>query len=88
MLNQISGDFIFGDVMRKFNYLVNLEDRERLRETDPDYYTEILEYERLLSDRGYTIPQCSDKDMDTTVQMLLTTRQLTALPSQTSETGE
>ena len=88
LLNRISGDFIFGDVMRKFNYLVNLEDRERLREADPGYFAEIEEYERMLQSRGYTIPRCSDKDMDTTVQMLLSTRQLTVPPAGSSDTGD
>ena len=88
LLNQITADFIFGDVMRKFNYLVNREDRERLRLSDPDYYAEIVEYEKQLIAKGYTIPDCGDKDVDTTVQMVLTTRKLTVLPSEKNEPSE
>lgn len=79
LLDRVSRDFLFGDLMRRFNYVVNLEDRERLRKSDPEYYAEVVEYERQLVEHGYEIPHCSDADIDTAVQIMFSIRRLTNL---------
>jgi len=77
LLDRYSRDFLFGDLVRRLNYVVNLEDRERLRRSDPQYYAEVLDFERRLKELGYEIPQCRDSDMDTAVQVMLSVRRLT-----------
>ena len=76
LFDQLQRDFLHGELLRKFAFLVNLEDRERLKTQDPDYYREITEYERVLQAKGYTIPRCDDKDVDTMVQVLLIARKV------------
>lgn len=76
LVDLLSRDFIFEQLMKKITYLVNHDDRERLKILDPEYYEEICRFEQELILRGYKIPKASDRDLDTTIQILLSARKL------------
>lgn len=77
LLNRVLGDFLFGEILEKFSYLVNQDDARRLQQEDPERYEEIARFRRLIEQRGYEIPRTTDEDMDTTVQIMVSARRLT-----------
>ncbi len=76
LLNELCNDFIYEKMMKKFTYLVNMEDRERLKEEDADYYNEVVAYEKELIERGFEIPKLTDEEMDNCCHMILSARKL------------
>jgi len=76
LLNKLGEDFLYGDILRKLNYAVNKEDRDRLEKSDPTLYAEVMAFKKRLEEKGYAVPQYGDEDMDATVQVLLSGRRV------------
>ncbi len=77
LIDQLSRDFLFGDILTKLTYACNKNDLLRLEKKDPQYHKEVLAFRKDLENRGYEIPECTDNDVDTTVQVLLAARRIT-----------
>lgn len=77
LLDKLSRDFLFGDILAKLNFLCNRDDLARLETKDPAYYAKVIAFRTRLVSQGYDIPECGDTDTDTTIQVLLAARRLT-----------
>jgi len=76
LLNKLCEDFLYGDILRKLNYAVNKDDRDRLKKADPALHAEVAAFRKQLEERGYEAPQFTDEDVDATVQVLLCGRRV------------
>lgn len=74
LLDHIFRNFLFENILKKFNYMVNLDDLKRLKTEDPDYYRRVMDFKAELEEKGFEIPQLRDKDVDSVIQVLLAHR--------------
>ncbi|RJQ24399.1 hypothetical protein C4565_09790 [Candidatus Parcubacteria bacterium] len=76
LLNKLCEDFLYGDILRKLNYAVNKDDRDRLKKSDPTLHAEVTAFRKQLEEKGYEVPQYGDENVDATVQVLLSGRRV------------
>jgi len=77
LLQRLTRDFLYKDILRKLNFAINRDDLARLKDSDPELYEEVRLFKDDLIKKGYDVPEVEDNDVDTTVQVLLATRRLT-----------
>ena len=77
LLDRLQRDFLFGEIVRKLNFICNADNLQRLKNDDPEYYKQVVAYKKSLVEKGYEIPATSDSDVDVTIEILLTARRVT-----------
>lgn len=76
LLEQLTEDFLSRDILGKLHLLCNVDERKRLKKSNPKFHKELMEYRRFLLDRGYKVPECRDGDVDMSIQALVSIRSL------------
>ncbi len=73
---EILDDFL-RELVGKLNYVANRDDLERLKTEDEAYHAEVLAFMKQMKTKGYTLPEGTDADVDSVVQVIFSARSLT-----------